>query len=286
MDQLKWMGIQRQSANNISVDTYMTGATPDKEIQKQLLVLLKEFDDFCASNNINYSLHGGTLLGAVRNNGFIEWDDDADVSMTRENFNKFLKAIRKTSTPPNFILDLSTSQRPMLWSTDKNINVWLDVFVYDYISKNHLLQRSKLLLSIFFLAFTKTKNTMRVFRSGDHKKGIARIVVEGIYLTGKCFPMSWKVKANNFLSSFLFNGSKSLIYRSNDQYVGLKKIIPAMWMTTYTGHTFEDFKFQVTTNWDEVLRSCYGDDYMIPKKDSDKVVKAHNLYRTFRVENE
>ncbi len=286
MDQLKWTEIRRQSANNILVNTYMTSGKPITQIQNQLLFLLKEFDNFCTSNNINYSLHGGTLLGAIRNDGFIEWDDDADVSMTRENFNKFLRAIRETSSRPNFILDLSTSQRPMLWSTGKELASWIDVFVYDYITENRLLQGTKLILSVFFLAFTKTKNTMKVFRKGEHKKGAERIVVEGIYLAGKCFPMSWKVNASNFLSSFLFNGSKSLIYRSNDQYIGLKKIIPAKWMTTYTRHVFEGSNFQITTNWDEVLRSCYGGDYMLPKKDSDKVVNAHNLYRTFREENE
>ena len=59
-----------------------------RQIQENLLNLLDSFDDICKNNNIKYSLHGGSLLGAVREHGFIPWDDDADVTMTRTEYEK------------------------------------------------------------------------------------------------------------------------------------------------------------------------------------------------------
>ncbi|MCR5667218.1 MAG: LicD family protein [Eubacterium sp.] len=61
-------------------------------IQNKILVLLKEIDDICRENDIDYYLAGGTLIGAMRHKGFIPWDDDADIIMTRKHFMKFIDA--------------------------------------------------------------------------------------------------------------------------------------------------------------------------------------------------
>lgn len=60
------------------------------ELQKKVLQLLEDIDKLCRENDIDYYLTAGTLLGAVRHKGFIPWDDDADIIMTRDNWNKFL----------------------------------------------------------------------------------------------------------------------------------------------------------------------------------------------------
>ena len=63
-----------------------------QEYKKILLATLDELDSFCRKNDIRYFLIGGTLLGAIRHKGFIPWDDDIDVGMFQEDYEKFKKA--------------------------------------------------------------------------------------------------------------------------------------------------------------------------------------------------
>lgn len=68
-------------------------------VQENLLKLLREIDDICRRHDITYYLAGGTALGAVRNNGFLPWDDDMDLYITRENWKKLEKVIDSELRP-------------------------------------------------------------------------------------------------------------------------------------------------------------------------------------------
>lgn len=59
------------------------------ELQTKILSLLEEVDDICRRNDIEYYLEGGAILGAIRHGGFLPWDDDSDITMTRSNWEKF-----------------------------------------------------------------------------------------------------------------------------------------------------------------------------------------------------
>ena len=72
--------------------------------QKHLYVLYKEVDELCRKHNIDYQLAGGTLIGAIRHRGFIPWDDDMDITMTRNNWDKFVE-VCKTELPDDRILE-------------------------------------------------------------------------------------------------------------------------------------------------------------------------------------
>lgn len=74
------------------------------ELQVKVLGMLKDFDKLCRENDVEYYLTAGTLIGALRHKGFIPWDDDADVIMTRENWKKFL-ARTEGKLPENIVIN-------------------------------------------------------------------------------------------------------------------------------------------------------------------------------------
>ncbi|MEG0830372.1 MAG: LicD family protein [Anaerovoracaceae bacterium] len=78
--------------------------------QKHLLMLFKEINEICQRHDIVYYMAGGTLIGAVRHKGFIPWDDDMDLLMTRDNWHKFIE-VTKTDIPENRVLDCQEMNR-------------------------------------------------------------------------------------------------------------------------------------------------------------------------------
>lgn len=75
------------------------------DIQQKLLQMMKEIDQICRENDIHYALGGGTAIGAIRHRGFIPWDDDIDLYMTRDNWEKFKLAEREGKFPPNRVIE-------------------------------------------------------------------------------------------------------------------------------------------------------------------------------------
>lgn len=93
------------------------------EKQKYLLKLFKEVDEICKEHNLRYVMSGGSLIGAVRHEGFVPWDDDVDLYMPRDDWEKFVE-ICKTQLPPNRAIQCSdvdrtyTNSFPRYASTD------------------------------------------------------------------------------------------------------------------------------------------------------------------------
>lgn len=82
-----------------------------RDVQGKILEVMKYIDRVCRKNGIDYFIMGGTALGAVRHGGFIPWDDDLDIFMTPQEYEKF-KAAMATDSDPKFVLQE--------WRTVKN----------------------------------------------------------------------------------------------------------------------------------------------------------------------
>ena len=136
--------------------------TTVRDVQLVLLDMAKDIDEICKRNNIPYFLNGGSALGAIRHKGFIPWDDDFDIAMMYEDYIRFIKVLRKelptdkytfqclhthrkyNVTIPamkirrkgTYIQEVNTLLANRIKNEEGSDGVFIDVFVYDYCSKN------------------------------------------------------------------------------------------------------------------------------------------------------
>ena len=85
-----------------------------RDLQLEVLTIMDEIHRVCIKNNIRYALMAGSALGIVNYKGFIPWDDDIDVCIPREDWNKFIEAMKK---------DLGKNFYFQCYETDKRYNV-------------------------------------------------------------------------------------------------------------------------------------------------------------------
>lgn len=125
----------------------MTKVSND-EIKKICVDILAEFDKICRENNLKYSIFYGTLIGAVRHKGFIPWDDDVDVIMPREDYEKLLKLeyedenyeIKNYRYTKDYFYPFAKmiDKNTVLFENyraEKNMGVYVDIFPADYVEK-------------------------------------------------------------------------------------------------------------------------------------------------------
>ena len=100
-----------------------------KAVHEIVLRMLKIIDEICEKENISYFMQGGTLLGAIREKGFIPWDDDADVMMHREDFDKFEQCCKEPLEAAGFYFNY-TDRVPKVCMREKP-EVRVDIFIID-----------------------------------------------------------------------------------------------------------------------------------------------------------
>lgn len=246
-----------------------------EEIWNVELLILKEVDRICKKYSIQYYAEGGTLLGAVRHKGFIPWDDDIDLAMFRKDFKKF-KKVAKTELGESFFCQSGDNDKGfyggMLHIRMKdttaillknfphvkfNQGIFIDVFPLDGIIENRLV----FALQTFF---KKVCNAVMWYKNS---KSYIKPKFKHILLF---FPALLPQKILFWLFEHICGWGKadSSKYVDLVSYFGItgKRLRSSYADVSYV--EFEDTKIPIPKNYDEVLTSIYGSDYMSPKHSS------------------
>lgn len=238
-----------------------------KEIQKEELNILLEFDSFCRKNKLKYYLVGGTLLGAVRHKGFIPWDDDIDVCMPRPDYIRFLEIFPANYKDKYFLRcpEKKNFSLPFIKLMNKNIevknllvdeklesNLWIDIFPVDGLPKDinkvkKIYRKRHIYGTLLLLKFSKVGN----FKL---KRKIQRYIA--------------KIIASLFSDKFFRNKIIKLVDIKNyNQYdyvgvvtwgmygVGERMLKREFNKTVYVD--FEGYKLPAFSCWDSYLHGLY-----------------------------
>ncbi len=243
-------------------------------IKKLEMNIIHEIDRICKENNIEYFLVGGSLLGAIRHQGFIPWDDDIDIGMFRDDYNKFRKVCPPelsslmryqsyTDEPDSHYIFDKVRLKDTYFNTKfsnrfNNIEngIFVDVLVYDKTSNSLLGQKIHIKLIKIFRRLINVR-WVNVARKGIH------------YRASKLFlPLMRKVPYKFY--HFCFERALQLFdYKKNSKYIidgvgqNLEKgAFPIAWFDEMVEVPYDDMVFKAPKEYDAYLRKWYGDRYM------------------------
>ena len=253
-----------------------------KKIQMCELEIMKTIHDICMKNNLRYFLAGGSVLGAVRHNGFIPWDDDLDIMMFREDYNKFLE-ICKTELPDDLYLQYPLNEKKcvVMFSKIRMKNTlfnqgtvetldypkgfFVDVFPVDYVKKNNVFFRMKVKWVNFF------KKIYFYQKRTDWNE---------LSILKKCF----KVFSFLFPHTFIYKLTDKIVCRKKEAKYCMNYYSNYKWTKQFRDvnvigngvlHTFENYNFYIPENFDLYLRQIYGDYMVLPPKEKRGI--QHNV---------
>lgn len=250
-----------------------------KDLQQVSLEILKDIHTFCVAHDIKYSIAYGTLIGAIRHKGFIPWDDDIDVLMPREDYERFFQLYQSERftpyypTPQNSYLafgHICDNQRTITKTTlpmqpirlgDKG--VWVDIFPLDGVATNE----------------ADFKKEMQQYIDLVHEEHEYR----GAQLPLSCH-LPWseikrvirrRIHTCHFHMEEMLAKRMQLMLRhpfAEAEYVGnlsftgyaMKERYPKACFDEYVLLPFEDAEFYACKGYDTVLRAIYGDYMQLP----------------------
>jgi len=245
-----------------SIDKYGT-----HKKQEELLAMLKDIDSIFKDNNISYSLDGGTLLGAVREKGFIPWDDDVDILVNRDNYKKIVRLFRKTNSSSLYEL------KHILWvpriqkKNDKRHRLkasTIDIFVTDNVPDCWFLKKIKMFL------IKLLQGMMKESKEYSTKNVFYIICLKVTYFIGSFFSLKRKLKWYQKVSQIGNKKRTKYIATYNDQFKYLDLCFPNDLLDKTKRCSFEDTKLSIISEYDAYLKMLYGD-YMKPPSESERV---------------
>ncbi|MFJ6920854.1 MAG: phosphorylcholine transferase LicD [Lactobacillus crispatus] len=261
-----------------------------KKVQEDELQILIKFDEICRKFNLKYTLAAGTMIGAVRHKGFIPWDDDIDVYMLRNDFNK-LRKIAPMELPENMFYQSHYTDPEYYYPFDKirldgtifketflanhNINhgVFIDVFPIDSVSNNKCKSTIQFYHYRFYRLGLMTKYVNIEARSGKRKTlaNILRVLYLPFnldYLYKKCEIIAQQKESR-------YKNSKWVRNLNSVGSDGMKETYHHYAFTKLEFIEFEKNKFYISKDYDAMLRAIYGNYMKLPPK-SEQVTR-HDL---------
>lgn len=247
-----------------------------KDVWKNEIKILEEVERICDKYNLTYFAIAGTLIGAVRDKGFIPWDDDIDLAMLRDDYDKFCEVVSKELTPPYFYQSSDTDNgyyyghikirksdttaiRKANWVTNEKFNqgIFLDIFPLDNVPDNKN-QCKKFLKSVkSSMCKQKIVHYWYFEEKAKHNINIKNVLQYIVYAT--------ELKIIGYKKFCNYFQDKIKKYQNQTNTVGLicedvnpKDIWPLGDFKEVIKVPFEDTFINIPQNYDDILSTRFG----------------------------
>ena len=262
-----------------------------QKIQAIELNLLKEFIRICEDNHLRYYLCGGTLIGAVRHHGFIPWDDDIDVTMPRQDYEKFNELCCRTNILPSYV-SIMHSQIIHLYDNRTEVKVThltgaldipehygilIDIFPIDGVPDSKVaakFQVWKALLCNLMMRLAMIQN----IQTASKRSPLDNLIISlGHFMhTEKIIDgAKWSRRIHKILKKYPFDDTKKtggLVGRHREKEI----MPPGTWGNGCQG-TFHGITVTLPSDYDTYLKQCYGNYMKIPAETEREVHSVHLL---------
>ena len=266
-----------------------------EEVHQVSLEILKDIHEFCIDNGIKYSLSGGSLLGAIRHNGFIPWDDDIDIQMPRPEYERFIHSYKSKNGYGIYSRELDGCEDLKIafarvcemertyvdmglipWKKGQT-GVWVDVFPIDGAPSDEKLARKKIDKMYFYwrlIGISKGKNPIK-YKSAKQLSLKIRLVFKKFL--SKFIPNNLVVKYIAMSQEYSFEQSSYLANYSTMHYK-YREWQPKESMANYVLHKFENCDFYIMDGYKTSLTSLYGDYMTLPPKEKQVLCDVYKFY--------